>query len=254
MTALAQSRSQRVKAYGTLSLAGKNEQVYQGGLACIDLSTGFVAKGFASTALLPIGTYVEDQLTASNAPVLVKLFREIWAMWFANSSAGDAIAAPGQIGSLCYIVDDQTVAKTDASGTRSVAGRVWAVDSVKGVLVERLGANPGGAGSTEAGQVLDVAVAPAYAANDSAPATILAGAIYDVPTTGAASTITLPASPPDGTWAVFAADGTKNGHTVQYRDATGPTNLTTALTASKRHEVVVTALGGKWFANAYVSP
>lgn len=103
-------------------------------------------------------------------------------------------------------------------------------------------------------QKVVLATIPAYTANDSAPTSIPTGAIIDVPTTGAASTITLPAAPPDGTWAIFTADGTKNAHTVQYRDATGPTNLTTALTASKRHEVLVSALGGKWFANAYVSP
>jgi hypothetical protein len=99
-----------------------------------------------------------------------------------------------------------------------------------------------------------LATIPAYVANDSAPTAIPQGSVIDVPATAAASTITLPAAPVDGTWAVFLADGTKNANTVQYRDATGPTNLTTALTASKRHEVIVYALGGKWFANAYVSP
>lgn len=109
---------------------------------------------------------------------------------------------------------------------------------------------PGDAATPLAG----VATLPAYVGNDSAPTVIVPAAVYDVPATGAASTITLPAAPPDGSRAVFLADGTKNAHTVQYRDATGPTNLTTALTASKRHEVLVYALGGKWFANAYVSP
>ncbi len=52
----------------------------------------------------------------------------------------------------------------------------------------------------------------------------------------------------------FVADGTKNGHTVTYRDATGTVALTTALTASKRHLVVATFLNGLWNANAYVGP
>ena len=83
---------------------------------------------------------------------------------------------------------------------------------------------------------------------------VIPHAVYDVPTTGAASTITLPASSIEGATIQFVADGTKNAHTVTYRDATGPTALTTALLASKRHLVVATYLGGKWFANAYVSP
>jgi hypothetical protein len=94
----------------------------------------------------------------------------------------------------------------------------------------------------------------AYAANDYAPATIArARRDYDVPTTARRRRSRCP--PRARRHArVLRADGTKNGHTVQYRDATGPTNLTTALTASKRHLVIVEKLGGKWFANAYVSP
>jgi hypothetical protein len=94
----------------------------------------------------------------------------------------------------------------------------------------------------------------AYTSNDTAPASIVSGGVYDVPATGANSTITLPAAPADGTHAIFVADGTKNSNTVQYRDATGPVNITTALTASKRHMVHVTALNGIWNAIAYVSP
>ena len=37
---------------------------------------------------------------------------------FANSASGDLITA-AEVGSDCYIVDDQTVAKTNGSSTRS---------------------------------------------------------------------------------------------------------------------------------------
>lgn len=94
----------------------------------------------------------------------------------------------------------------------------------------------------------------AYVANAATPASLVHDTTYDVPTTAAASTIALPAATADGTVVRFLADGTKNGHTVQYLDATGSVALTTALLASKRHLVVASKLGGKWFANAYVSP
>ena len=42
---------------------------------------------------------------------------------------------PGDIGSDCYIVDDQTVAKTSGTNTRSVAGKVFDVDA-DGVWVD----------------------------------------------------------------------------------------------------------------------
>jgi hypothetical protein len=53
---------------------------------------------------------------------------------FANSSSTDEITR-ADIGSNCYIVDDQTVAKTSGSSTRSVAGKIFDVDSL-GVWVD----------------------------------------------------------------------------------------------------------------------
>ena len=53
---------------------------------------------------------------------------------FANSAAADAITL-ADIGADCYIVDDQTVAKTSATNTRSVAGKVFDVDA-EGVWVD----------------------------------------------------------------------------------------------------------------------
>ena len=53
---------------------------------------------------------------------------------FANSTATDAITT-ADIGNDCYMVDDQTVAKTNGSSTRSVAGKVFDVDS-QGVWVD----------------------------------------------------------------------------------------------------------------------
>jgi hypothetical protein len=174
----------------------------------------------------------------------VDLIEEVVMHWFANAAGGDAVAAT-DVTKLCYFIDDQTVTVT--SEGNPVAGRVWAVDATKGVLVQKLASEGGAALASQPALA-------AFAAGDNAPAAIVNGAIYDVPTTAANSTITLPVAAPDGTVAYFVADGTKNGHTVTYRDATGPTALTTALTAAKRHLVTVAKRDGKWFANAYVSP
>lgn len=132
MTALAAKRVVRPVKFSSKLLKGKTEQVYRGGIACFDTSTGLVAKAFVSTTLMPIGRYAEDQNTASGGSVLVELFKEVVAHWYAN----DGTVVAGTVGSLCYLVDDQTVANADATNTRSVAGRVWEIDSVKGVLVE----------------------------------------------------------------------------------------------------------------------
>jgi hypothetical protein len=53
---------------------------------------------------------------------------------FGNSASGDLIAR-ADIGALCYVVDDQTVAKTDDTGAREIAGVIVDVDSA-GVWVD----------------------------------------------------------------------------------------------------------------------
>lgn len=243
MSALTQERSRRTYPwkYKSFTLAS-GTKAFKGGRAALN-GSGKVVPATSVTALLAIGLFAETvDATAGDLPVQVDLEREVVLEYFANATAGDAVAAT-DIGNNAYMMDDQTVTITAAG--RSVAGRIWDVDALKGIGIEK---------NSDARKLLSQPVVGAYTANDYAPASIEADAVYDVPTTAAASTITLPAAAPDGTRATFAADGTKNGHTVQYRDATGPTNLTTALTASKRHLVVVQKLGGKWFANAYVSP
>lgn len=243
MSALTQERARRTYPwkYKQFTLAS-GTKAFKGGRAALNTS-GKVVPATSVAGLLPIGVFAETvDATAADAPVQVDLEREVVLEYFANATAGDAIAAT-DIGSMAYMFDDQTVCITPAG--RSVAGRIWDVDALKGIGIEK---------NDAARRVLSQPAVGAYTANDYAPASIETDAVYDVPTTAAASTITLPAASPDGTRATFCADGTKNGHTVQYRDATGPTNLTTALTASKRHMVVVQKLGGKWFANAYVSP
>jgi hypothetical protein len=185
---------------------------------------------------------------AVDQDINVDLIDEVSLTWIPNAGGGDAVGAT-DVFKDCYWIDSGAVSKT-ATGN-PLAGRVWAVDATKGVLVQKVQSDV----STAVPPALSTDLAaPAFVSNDSAPADIVNGATYTVPATGAASTVTLPAATADGTVAYFVADGTNNANTVQYRDATGPTNLTTALTASKRHLVVVNKSGGKWFANAYVSP
>lgn len=226
-------------------------KAWKGGKAVLDLSTGKVEPGHAETDLLDIGRFAETvDATSVEKLVDVHFNREIQLERWANSGTNPMLAA--DIGSLCYIEDDQTVTKSPTSA--SIAGRVWDVDVSLGVAVERLAAVPAAVASLDGLGAVEAAL-DAFASNDTVvDDSPNSGTIYDVPTTGAASTVTLPATADEGTILYFVADGTKNGHTVTYRDATGPAALTTALTASKRHMVIATFLNGKWFANAYVSP
>lgn len=222
------------------------EIAYQGSAICFRPSTGkcVVAPDDGSgDDLIFLGFSVgKVDASAADKDVNVDLIDELHLHWFANAAGGDAVASTDR-GKDCYLHDDQTVSIT--SEGKPLAGRVWAVDATKGVLVEK---------RTPGTDLARQPALPAFAANDCVPTAIVHGAIYDVPATAGASTVTLPAAAPDGTVAYFVADGVKNAHTVQYRDATGPTNLTAALTLAKRHMVVVTKRDGAWFANAHVSP
>ena len=252
MTALAKERMSSIErwTFKEFPLA-VTTKAFQGAIAALDLSTGKVEPGHAETDLFVIGKFAETvDATLAEKLVNVDLGMEIQIEWWDNSVSNALDAA--DVGSICYVEDDQSVGSSPTG--RSIAGRVWAVDSIRGVAVQKLEALPattsslGGLGAEEidpgafAAGDLDLADSPN------------SGSVHDIPTTAAASTVTLPATAVEGTILYFVADGTKNGHTVQYRDATGPVNLTTALTASKRHQVTAIFLNGKWTANAYVSP
>lgn len=255
MTALAAERMRLTErwTYKTFTLVA-TYKAYKGAAAALIVAGADAGKVVPARTnlvldLMVIGTFAETVDATSAAKIVnVNFDREMALEWFANSGT-NAVAAT-DVGSMAYFEDDQTVGVS--SQAYPLAGRIWAYDATKGVLVERQGFYPAKLDGLEGVS----ASATAFASNDSIIANNpISGTIFDIPTTGAASTVTLPATARAGTIIHFKADGTKNGHTVQYRDATGPANLTAALTASKRHLVTcVFGADSKWYANAYVSP
>lgn len=243
MTALIQGKQSSFEKWGQKQFTlASGLKAFKNGVAAIKLGTGTVVPGALEPDLLVIGKFVEDMDATAGAKLVNVDLDAVNIDWLANS--GSSPVASTDFGSLCWLVDDQTV--SIAPGGGSVAGRVWGVDALKGVAVQRISASAPGATVQLKGTLA------AFASNNiNAPAT---AGVYEVPATAGASTITLPAAAVEGSVLYFVADGTLNAHTVQYRDATGPVNLTTALTASKRHLVIATFLNGIWFANAYVSP
>ncbi len=203
-----------------------------------------VATGTHAPNLVFIG-HAARKINASSADktVPVEYPSTLDFEFFENATAGDAVAATDMFRSA-YLTDDQTVSTVPTGRTR--VGRVWGLDSRLGVLVEKQVTAPSSGATLPA--------VAAFTAADYAPAALQNGAIYDVPTTAANSTITLPAAAPDGTIVYFLADGTKNGHTVTYRDATGPVTLSAAATASKRHLCIAVKREAKWSTNLSVAP
>lgn len=107
----------------------------QGSLVGWDTATGLIKLGQALTTFKPIGTVAESKtLGAGGGTVLVKLFREVTAIWMLNDVTTPVVATDR--GGLAYVLDDQTVQRTDATNTLSVLGMVWELHATKGVLVE----------------------------------------------------------------------------------------------------------------------
>lgn len=112
---------------------GAAATIYAGALVALD-ATGYVVPGSTATTLTAVGRaedYV-DNSAGADGDATVDVRRGVFR--FVNSAAGDEITA-ADIGGTAYIVDDQTVAKTDGTATRSVAGTIRDVDPL-GVWVE----------------------------------------------------------------------------------------------------------------------
>ncbi len=113
--------------------------IYAGTLVALNAS-GQVVPMSAATTLRAVGRActrgglsVWDNSTGSAAAFNVDIEEGIF--FWDNSSAGEALAQ-AQVGLVCFAVDDQTVGKTSASGTLSIAGVVRYIDSSLGVAVE----------------------------------------------------------------------------------------------------------------------
>jgi hypothetical protein len=122
------------KDRNTPSRAGKvfnyplsNVKVFAGTIGVIN-SSGYLTKGATATGLKCVGRINEqvDNSAGSAGDLSAEVENGIFR--FANSADADAIAL-ADVGNVCYIVDDQTVAKTSGSSTRSPAGIIEDVDS-----------------------------------------------------------------------------------------------------------------------------
>jgi hypothetical protein len=98
-----------------------------GGIAVLD-ATGNIKPGVTATGLICAGMFPAEVNNAAGAAAAVKAEVQSGVFRFGNSAAADAITK-AEIGDNCYIVDDQTVAKTDGTATRSIAGKIVDVDS-----------------------------------------------------------------------------------------------------------------------------
>lgn len=206
--------------------------IYAGSIVCAD-SSGNAIPGSTATGLVPLGRAEEfvdnSDGSAADLSVLVKpgIFR--WG----NSASSDEITK-AEVGDLCYIVDDQTVAKTSGSSTRSVAGVIHRIDSL-GVWV-RVGYEaliaPAGA-LLAASNLSDLAAAATARGNLGGGANKIALALHDIDLVGANAEIKRFVSP-------VAGDIAKIYSVINGALTTGNATLTAKIGATAVTDGVIT--------------
>lgn len=133
MSALTAGRNTPRRELGHIQpVVHDGDTVYAGGMVTLLTADGTAVAAGTASAGAAVGVAEDTVKGDGTATVRVRLgtFR------FDNSTSTDAIAAKN-VGAKCYIADDQTVALTDNSGARKVAGVIVDVDD-DGVWV-RLG-------------------------------------------------------------------------------------------------------------------
>lgn len=134
MTALTQDRNtlRRDGAQMEPPVAA-NARIFGGALVAIN-AAGYAVPGSTATGLASAGVAQHRADNSGGAAGAIRVRLSKTPHQLGNSEAADAITL-ADVGKDCFIVDDQTVAKTDGAGTRSRAGRVFDVDA-DGVWVD----------------------------------------------------------------------------------------------------------------------
>jgi hypothetical protein len=133
MAALSKDRN-TARAEGDLrSLGVAAAQLIYAGAMVMRNASGFAVKGTTALNLVGVGRAEErvDNAAGAAGDKRVRVRPGIYR--YANSAASDEVTI-ADIGALAYAVDDQTVAKTSGTNTRSIAGFVDDVDA-QGVWV-----------------------------------------------------------------------------------------------------------------------
>lgn len=103
------------------------KKIHAGSLVAVDAS-GYATPGATATTIRGIGRAEAQADNSAGAAGALSVSVQRGVFRFANSTSADLITR-ASIGTDCYIVDDQTVAKTSGTSTRSIAGKVFDVDS-----------------------------------------------------------------------------------------------------------------------------
>jgi hypothetical protein len=127
MTALTTSRNTKARM-GDLrtDLVAASVKIYAGAIVMRN-AAGYLTKGATATGCFGVGRAEDTADNSAGVAGAISADYRTGIFAFANSGGGDQIAQ-ADIGKPCFIVDDQTVAKTNGTGTRSPAGIVEGIE------------------------------------------------------------------------------------------------------------------------------
>ena len=98
-----------------------------GGSLVMRNAAGYLTKGATATGCIGVGRAEKTIDNSAGALGALSLDYRLGSFLFANLAAD--LVTIADIGKPCFIADDQTVARTDATATRSRAGIVEAVEA-----------------------------------------------------------------------------------------------------------------------------
>ncbi|MGC9368704.1 MAG: hypothetical protein ACP5DX_04095 [Paracoccaceae bacterium] len=128
MTALTADRNTpRSQGDDRSGAVGAATTIYAGALVMRN-ATGYLVEGQTATGLVGVGRAEERVDNSAGADGDLNVTYRPGIYRFANSAGADEITI-AEIGAKAYAVDDQTVAKTDGTATRSPAGIIDDVDA-----------------------------------------------------------------------------------------------------------------------------
>lgn len=100
-------------------------KTYKGGIAV--LAAGYVKPGVTATGLIAAGLFIETVDNSAGAAGDTRAHVEE-GTFLLDVSATDPVTQ-ADVGADVYIVDDETIAKTSGTNTRSIAGKLVGVEN-----------------------------------------------------------------------------------------------------------------------------
>ncbi len=108
--------------------------IYQGALVGLDGAGRAIPASTSAKKIMGRAELEADNSSGTAGAINVRVRQGVFKV--GNSATTDALTA-ADVGAMCFVVDDQTVARTDANGTRPVAGTVIQVDTT-GVWIQTM--------------------------------------------------------------------------------------------------------------------